>query len=188
MDQYFFITIYHDNITAFKTDKYIFFHIGIFASSGNLWKEHRTFSLYALRSFGFGKRSIENQVAEEVSNVLEVIENKSGNPFRMYDIISVAIANVICNITFGQRFEYDDTTFLAFLDMMSDIFVKGTVGAGIVSYFPWMRVLPGIRFSIFNIFRTQVILIWPDCKVFYLIFDKLLTCMIFHLHQSLSVL
>ena len=118
---------------------------GIFASNGNLWKEHRTFGLSALRSFGFGKRSIENQITEEVSHLLEELDAKKGQSFRMFDTIPVGVANVICNISFGLRYDYDDEDFQAFHQLISDIFTVGTFGSGIVNYFPWMRILPGIR-------------------------------------------
>ncbi|XP_062580761.1 cytochrome P450 2C27-like isoform X2 [Saccostrea cucullata] len=47
---------------------------GVLGSSGSSWKEQRTFSLNALRKFGFGKRCLENQIMDEVRGLLEVIE------------------------------------------------------------------------------------------------------------------
>ena len=118
---------------------------GIFASNGKLWREHRTFTLSALRSFGVGKRSIESQIAKEVSNVLDIMEKKGENPFRISDIIPVGVANVICNVMFGKRFEYTDKKLLPLLKMIDEVSALGSNGSGLVFYFPWMRFLPGIR-------------------------------------------
>ena len=99
----------------------------------------------ALRSFGVGRRSIESRIAEEIVNVLDILKKKDGETFRINDIIPVGIANVICNVLFGQRFEYTDKRLMTLLVMMDDIFTLGSFGSGLVSYFPWMRFLPGIR-------------------------------------------
>ena len=46
---------------------------GIVGSSGEFWKHTRTFSLNSLRDFGFGRRSLEGKVLEEVEHYLQVM-------------------------------------------------------------------------------------------------------------------
>ena len=121
--------------------------IGIIGSNGRLWKEHRTFTIAGLRSFGFGKRSFESQVEEEVTHFLKEVEDKGGKAFRMADIIPVATSNIICSISFGKRFEYTDKRLWNLIDIMNNIFVMGTQTSGVVGYFPWMRVLPWNRYE-----------------------------------------
>ena len=136
---------YHFSILIYLTNLSYIVQSGIFASNGKLWKEHRAFTLSALRSFGVGGRSIEYQIAEEVSNVLDILAKKEGTSFRIYDIVPVGIVNVTCNIMFGQRFEYIDKSMLSLLDMIYKASRLGSLGSGLGSYFPWMRFLPGIR-------------------------------------------
>ena len=120
---------------------------GIIGSNGRLWKEHRTFTIAGLRSFGFGKRSFESQVAEEVTHFLKEVDDKGGNAFRMTGIIPVATSNIICSISFGKRFEYSDKRLWDLIDIMNSIFVMGTQTTVFFGYFPWMRVLPWNRYE-----------------------------------------
>ena len=53
----------------------------------------------------------------------------------------------MCSITFGKRFEYTDKRFLTLLDLIAKYFTIGSQQKGLVGFFPWMRVLPGIRFG-----------------------------------------
>ena len=116
-------------------------------SSGKLWKEHRNFTVAALRGFGFGRRNLEDHITEEVTNLIKVIEEKGCKPFRIDDVVPVAAANTMCSITFGKRFEYTDKRFLTLLDLIAKYFTIGSQQKGLVGFFPWMRVLPGIRFG-----------------------------------------
>ena len=130
--------------------------IGITGSNGRLWKEHRTFTIAGLRSFDFGKRSFESQVAEEVMHFLKEVEDKGGNMFRMADIIPVATSNIICSISFGKRFEYSDKRLSDLIDIMNNIFVMGTQTTVLFGYFPWMRVLPWNRYDRVSRVRREI--------------------------------
>ncbi|XP_078484974.1 cytochrome P450 2U1-like [Ciona intestinalis] len=76
------------------------------------WKTQRKFGHVTLRGFGVGKKSLEERIIEEVEAVKKNILSKEGKPFDITDTLTNAIMNVICNITAGQRFEYDDQFFL----------------------------------------------------------------------------
>ena len=67
------------------------FSIGLVSTSGHLWKQQRTFTLNALRHFGFGKRSIESKIVEEAGFFVEVLEKNKGLPVCNEDSIREAI-------------------------------------------------------------------------------------------------
>ena len=81
---------------------------GIVSSSGELWKEHRSFSLSTLRNFGVGKRSLETQITQEIELFLSDISDMNGQPTDIQESLNVSISNIICSITFGKHYDHDD--------------------------------------------------------------------------------
>ncbi|KAK3103775.1 hypothetical protein FSP39_021778 [Pinctada imbricata] len=116
---------------------------GIGGANGELWKEQRTFALKTLRDFGFGKRSLENQIMEEVSAFLDEMGKENGAPFDVRRLISVSVSNIICSILFGERFEYGDKRFVSLLDLLNIIATGGAISGIIPNSMIWLRHLPG---------------------------------------------
>ncbi|KAK3082985.1 hypothetical protein FSP39_010875 [Pinctada imbricata] len=117
--------------------------LGIVGSSGSLWKEQRSFALKTLRSFGFGKRSLENQILEEIDIFMEEFRKMDGKPFNPREMLSVAISNIICSIVFGRRFEHDDERLHIVLSLVNENFTSNNSFRFISNIFPWVRYLPG---------------------------------------------
>ncbi|KAK3086583.1 hypothetical protein FSP39_020630 [Pinctada imbricata] len=117
--------------------------LGIVGSSGSLWKEHRSFALKTLRSFGFGKRSLENQILEEIEIFSKEIVKMNGKPFDPRESLSVAISNIICSIVFGRRFEHTDERLHLILGLVNENFSKNNRFRTLGNMMPWVRHLPG---------------------------------------------
>ncbi|XP_069129904.1 cytochrome P450 2B4-like [Argopecten irradians] len=115
---------------------------GIVASTGEFWKSTRTFSLGVLREFGFGKRSLESKVQEEIAIFLDILADKNGEAFYLGAIAQTSISNIICSIAFGQRYDHDEEEFKNLLHMLDQAFVL-TSKANIANFFPFLRYLPG---------------------------------------------
>nr|KAF6381622.1 cytochrome P450 family 2 subfamily J member 2 [Pipistrellus kuhlii] len=98
----------------FKTD-------GLIMSNGQEWKEQRRFTLTTLRNFGLGKKSLEERMQEEAYHLNQAIEEENGQPFNPHFKINNAVSNIICSITFGERFEYQDSQFQEMLRLLDDI-------------------------------------------------------------------
>ncbi|XP_039727623.1 cytochrome P450 2C18 isoform X2 [Pteropus medius] len=94
---------------------------GILFSNGNRWKEIRRFSLVTLRSFGVGKRSIEDRLQEEALCLVEELRKTNASPCDPAFILSCAPCNVICSIIFQKRFDYKDQTFLNLMERLDEI-------------------------------------------------------------------
>nr|KAF6381619.1 cytochrome P450 family 2 subfamily J member 2 [Pipistrellus kuhlii] len=129
----------------FKTD-------GLIMSNGQEWKEQRRFTLTTLRNFGLGKKSLEERMQEEAYHLNQAIEEENGQPFNPHFKINKAVSNIICSITFGERFEYQDSQFQEMLRLLDDIIVmEVSVWNQLYNTFPRiMNFLPGYHQTHFH--------------------------------------
>uniref|UniRef100_L7N011 Cytochrome P450 family 2 subfamily B member 6 n=1 Tax=Anolis carolinensis TaxID=28377 RepID=L7N011_ANOCA len=117
---------------------------GVVLSTGERWKQLRRFSLTVLRDFGMGKKSIEERIQEEAQFLLEEFKKTKEKPFNPAFILSCSVANVICSIVFGNRFDYEDNDFQAIMEMMNNSFREMSsaraqlydIYVSILKYFP----------------------------------------------------
>ncbi|XP_067412733.1 cytochrome P450 2F3-like isoform X2 [Emydura macquarii macquarii] len=94
---------------------------GIIFSNGEKWKVLRRFALQTLRNFGMGKRSLEERIQEEARCLVQELAQTQAAPFDPTFLISRAVANVICTIVFGDRFNYEDRNFLTLVGLIHQI-------------------------------------------------------------------
>ncbi|XP_063790608.1 cytochrome P450 2K1-like isoform X2 [Pseudophryne corroboree] len=93
---------------------------GIIVSNGELWKSLRRFTLSTLRDFGMGKKTVQEKIQEELIPLIETIKSHNNKPFDSHIILNSAVANVICSIVFGKRFEHDDAKFKKLSRLMEE--------------------------------------------------------------------
>lgn len=72
---------------------------------GDLWQEHRRFTMRHLRDLGFGKTSIEDQMTEELNDLIKDIENDSkSSPNKVVslkNVFQVSVQNILWAIIAG---------------------------------------------------------------------------------------
>ncbi|XP_030012452.1 cytochrome P450 2J2-like [Sphaeramia orbicularis] len=122
------------------------FHgLGVVFSNGNTWKQQRRFALSTLKYFGFGKKSLEPVILEEFTYVAKEISAYKGKPFNPHLIVNNTVANIICLLVFGHRFEYGDEQFKKLMKLFEQSFeAQVSVSAELYNAFPkLMRRLPG---------------------------------------------
>ncbi|KAM9280119.1 cytochrome P450 2J2-like [Cariama cristata] len=136
--------------TPFNKD--IFSNNGLVSSNGHLWKQQRRFTSSTLRNFGLGKRSLEERIQEECRCLVDVFGDEQGNPFDPQFKISNAVSNIICSITFGNRFEYHDKDFQKLLELMDEtVTLQGTVMSQLYNSFPSIiKYFPGSHQTVFK--------------------------------------
>uniref|UniRef100_A0A3B4AJN9 Cytochrome P450, family 2, subfamily X, polypeptide 9 n=1 Tax=Periophthalmus magnuspinnatus TaxID=409849 RepID=A0A3B4AJN9_9GOBI len=82
----------------------------ILADYGPRWKEHRRFALMTLRNFGLGKQSMEERILAELQHTSADLESSIGKCDNPQVMFHNASSNIICQVLFGMRFDYNDWT------------------------------------------------------------------------------
>ncbi|XP_061173046.1 cytochrome P450 2H2-like [Saccostrea echinata] len=151
------IFIRHGDVVSERPDlfvtKVITKYKGVIFSSGEFWKEHRTFSLNALREFGFGKRSLESKILEEVDVFVHEVQSTNGQPFNMQALITVCVSNIMCSINFGKRFEHSDKNFKSLIEAINENSSNGNL-IFLASFLPFLRYFPGDPLKIRKVLKN----------------------------------
>ncbi|XP_041913252.1 cytochrome P450 2J2-like [Alosa sapidissima] len=125
---------------------------GLFFSNGHRWRRHRRYTLTTLRNLGLGKKTMENAICEECRYLQEEMERQKGDPFDPKALLNNAVSNIICQMVFGQRYDYTDHTFQKILRALNDlIYLEGTIWLQLYEAFPAiMKYLPGRHNDLFS--------------------------------------
>ncbi|KAM7413923.1 hypothetical protein PAMA_018967 [Pampus argenteus] len=115
----------------------------ILADYGSSWREHRRFALMTLRNFGLGKQSMEERILGETQYIVKTLEKHVGKTFSPQVMFHNASSNIICQVLFGKRYDYDDE-FIKVLVRCFTENAKLSNGPWAMLYdtFPMIRNLP----------------------------------------------
>ncbi|XP_070762876.1 cytochrome P450 2F2-like isoform X2 [Enoplosus armatus] len=115
----------------------------ILADYGSSWKAHRRFALMTLRNFGLGKDSMEERIHGEIQYTINTLEKSIGKTLSPQVMFHNAASNIICQVLFGTRYEYDDD----FIKVIVQCFTENAKIANgpwamLYDTFPMIRNLP----------------------------------------------
>ncbi|XP_068458853.1 cytochrome P450 2F2-like [Clinocottus analis] len=115
----------------------------ILADYGMSWKDQRRFALMNLRNFGMGKDSMEERIHEEIKYTMDALEKSIGKSMSPRIMFHNAASNIICQVLFGKRYEYDDEVIRVIVQCFTEN-AKLTNGPWAMLYdsFPMIRNLP----------------------------------------------
>ncbi|KAM7324680.1 hypothetical protein ACRRTK_016985 [Alexandromys fortis] len=87
-----------------------------------------------------------------VTLIRERISKNNGQPFNPHFSINNAVSNIICSITFGERFEYHDNQFQEMLRLLDEATcLEASMMCQFYNIFPWvMKYLPGSHQTVFR--------------------------------------
>ena len=88
-------------------------------SSGEPWRELRRLGLRSLRTFGMGKKSLEPQINLEARYLCEELESSKGLPQHIQSTLHKASANIISQLEYNRRYDYNDQEYRLVVGAMS---------------------------------------------------------------------
>ncbi|XP_035684253.1 cytochrome P450 2C31-like [Branchiostoma floridae] len=120
-----------------------------FSKFNQAYKEKRKFAYSALRQLGMrmGPGSMEENIRDEARQLcLKLSEQRDAQPRDIADNLTVSVANIICSMVFGKRYDYDDEKFLE-LSKIVNTLVAQVGSSQLMSVFPYLRFIPGVNSS-----------------------------------------
>ena len=85
-----------------------------------------------------GKSIIEEKIVEELSFFTERLKELSVSPFDPKMTTQMTVANVIENVIWGERRDYNDPDFVKYMNIIS-LSVDLAGSSGLVAAFPFLR-------------------------------------------------
>ncbi|XP_077390425.1 cytochrome P450 2J6-like isoform X2 [Festucalex cinctus] len=129
---------------------------GLLCSNGKTWKRQRHFAMGTLRTFGLANGTIETSIYQESQHLRQAVDKHKGELFDPAAELNSAVANIICQVVFGRRFDYGDPNLHQLHATMTEfIYLEGSVWGLLYNAFPAvMKRLPGPHQRIFTTFQT----------------------------------
>ncbi|XP_066283303.1 cytochrome P450 2D26-like [Branchiostoma lanceolatum] len=109
------------------------------------FKEHKKFTMSALRDFSVGKKSLEGKILEQARALSDVISKKENKAFCISRLLKNTTFNVICSLVFGSRFEYDDVKGKELLLMIEQFSALRLSLLPLTFIFPATRIIPSFK-------------------------------------------
>ncbi|KAM3594710.1 uncharacterized protein V6R79_012666 [Siganus canaliculatus] len=130
-----------------------------FSNYSKQWRVHRKIAQSTLRAFSSAnsqtKKVFEQHITAEAMELVQVFLRHStdGRYFDPAHEYTVAAANIMCALCFGNRYGHDDQEFRSLLTKL-DKFGE-TVGAGsLVDVMPWLQSFPNPVRSVYENFKN----------------------------------
>nr|ARE68678.1 methyl farnesoate epoxidase [Epicauta chinensis] len=113
--------------------------LGIVFSDGQFWQKQRKFSLQHLRSFGFGRREMEEKIVDETKDLIALFRKQCSEPIWMHTAFDVSVLNVLWAMMAGERFNVNDERLLKLLQIIHDAFRLTDMSGGMLNQLPFLR-------------------------------------------------
>ncbi|XP_063307028.1 cytochrome P450 2C30-like isoform X1 [Pelobates fuscus] len=79
-----------------------------FSSECKHWRQMRRFLLGALRNFGMGKKTMEDEIHVELRDLISAISQTGGKTFNPINLLGSAVNSAISYVLFGEKLDYQD--------------------------------------------------------------------------------
>ncbi|KAI8503683.1 cytochrome P450 2 sub U member 1 [Branchiostoma belcheri] len=136
-------------LTKCRTERYKQSIVG--TRWGTEFRQRKRFATAVLKNLGMrvGTGSIEEKIREEASCLCNRIAEYNGKPFDIAHDVTVTVANVICSMVMGKRYDYRDETFRELSEAVATIMAELAAGS-IISVFPFLQFIPVVNRASIN--------------------------------------
>ncbi|CAG2179766.1 unnamed protein product [Oppiella nova] len=118
--------------------------------SGDVWRDQRRSALQVLRDLGFGKGSMEEKIIDEISYLTKCIDETTGEPMDIHEVLVPSMSNNICHLVFGHRMDYNEPRRKIFDKLLDEISSRLSI-IGMVAMSPvWVSKIYFILGNIVN--------------------------------------
>eukprot|EP00058_Branchiostoma_floridae_P017177 XP_002602665.1 hypothetical protein BRAFLDRAFT_210347 [Branchiostoma floridae] len=111
---------------------------------GPAFRQRKRFATAVLKNLGMkvGRGSMEDGIREEARYLCNRVRGNNGSPFGDIEHdVTVAVANIICSMAFGKRYDYEDETFKELYGAIATIAFQLST-ARLLGVFPFLRFVP----------------------------------------------
>ncbi|KAK6976810.1 cytochrome P450 10 [Biomphalaria glabrata] len=115
---------------------------GVVSLPGGEWREQRTFLQLALKKLGMGRNVMAERIHAEIGHLLHEIDQSKGQPLDLRKLFTASVCNVICYITLGRRYDYDDKVFDQMIQLTLRQFEIGSPSSPLHFFYKIIRNLP----------------------------------------------
>lgn len=118
--------------------------------SGEVWKARRRLAQNALKTFAIspsltssGTSLLEEHISKEAEYLVRKFQQliEEQGEFDPYRYVVVSVANVVCAICFGRRYNHDDQNFLDIVNL-TDEFGAAAASGNPADFIPILQYLP----------------------------------------------
>ena len=139
---------------------------GIVDSHGPVWREQRRFSIHELKSFGFGKATMEAQVLQEIQEFTTDL-NKKINQNEEIDFgvsFNLSVMNVLSRIISGTRFDINnEADKQKFVDISKifeflggfKVFIAFGLPFSLRNYNPYFKMVINLVNSMYDMIQSE---------------------------------
>ncbi|KAG8197710.1 hypothetical protein JTE90_001634 [Oedothorax gibbosus] len=109
-------------------------------SNGIVWREQKNFCLHVMRDLGFGKTRMEVHIKEEVSHLIEELEEYQGKPANVRRYLAPSTSNNISALIFGRRLDYHDPMRVKLDEVITEL-IRFFRPTSLHAWFPGIKTL-----------------------------------------------
>ena len=108
------------------------------------WRFHRKLFMTAVRQYLSDQQLVQERISEQATSLIQYFEEQNGKDFDPGKILMESVANVICRITFGERFNSSHPDFEELLHLNNLAFVDTELNTEVfvLDLFPLAKYFP----------------------------------------------
>ncbi|XP_051838201.1 cytochrome P450 1A1 [Antechinus flavipes] len=128
--------------------------------TGEAWAARRKMAQNALKTFSVSSSPsssscyLEEHVRKEAEYLIQKFQEKKG-PFDPVNYVMVSVANVICAICFGKRYNHEDQELLSIITL-STKFGEVTASGNPADFIPLLQYLPNSNMTAFRDLNEKI--------------------------------